>query len=479
MSGVPTRHHNAANGRSVRSFPTILLAILVISCAEQPTQNPVGNLPPDTHLFLVMPDSTTLPDTTSSRQEVYWWGQDPDGEVVGYQYRWDYDSSWVETTEESATFYLPLREPFDIFTFQVRAIDNDGALDPTPAQLTFPVFNTAPSITFRVNSNPSGNPEDTTVTFPTRTLIWEVTDLDGDSTITGLYWTLDDTSNWNYLAGWESSITLTDISEGFHTFYIFARDTAGATSPTIQFPDTADHNAPNLWWVQAPVGDIVLVDDDERVSGVNEDVARQFYMAILDSLSPGGYSIWNVAGGLPYSPTDIMASLNYFDKVIWFCDPNSNLGNASSSLTAYIEDGKHVIVFSTDLGEGANYDDPPFEFSHIDSVTNQVNRISSGNLLESQIAPFPDLQATAFIPHLDGTGFGFMPDSLSDTLYILIKESNPCVGLRYPAGGPGRLIFCDFPLHRVDGLSSAGQFLDYVLFTEFADPVSFLRRIRL
>ena len=59
----------------------ISAAVFLFSCAEQPTQHTVGNLPPDTHLFLVMPD-TTLPDTTASRQEVYWWGQDPDGELT-------------------------------------------------------------------------------------------------------------------------------------------------------------------------------------------------------------------------------------------------------------------------------------------------------------------------------------------------------------------------------------------------------------
>jgi hypothetical protein len=458
----------------MRYFLFIISIILVISCAEQPTQAPVGNLPPDTHLFLVMPDSTTLPDTTSSRQQLYWWGQDPDGEVVGYQYNWDFDTTWVYTNQESETFYLPLREPFDVFTFRVRAIDDAGAIDPTPAELTFPVFNTAPSITFRVNSNPDGNPEDTATTFPTRTFIWEATDLDGDSTITGLYWTLDDTTRWNYLSGWASSITLTNIVPGFHTFYIFARDTAGAVSPTIQFPDTANDQQPWLWLVMEPIGDVVLVDDDERVTGVNVDEARNFYRAILDSLTLREYSVWNVANGLPYSENDILASLNYFHKAIWFCDPNSNLAAASLSLTNYIENGGHVIVFSTDLGEGSNYDDPPFGFSHIDSVTNQVNRISINNIIESQIAPFPDLKATAFIPHLDAWGFGFIPDSLSDTLYILIKAPDPCVGLRYPAGGPARLIFCDFPLHKCDGLGTAGTLLDYVLNTEFAARNSFL-----
>jgi hypothetical protein len=459
-------------------FLTAICILLVLSCTDQPTQIPVSNEPPDTHLFLVMPDSTTLPDTTSSRQEIYWWGQDPDGEVVAYLYKWDFDSTWTETTEENAIFYLPLREPFDQFMFQVRAVDNDGAIDPSPAQLTFPVFNTPPIISFRVNSNPDGDPEDTTYTFPTRTFIWEASDLDGDTTIVGVFWTMDDTTEWNYLPGWTRSITLTEIEPGFHTFYVFIRDTAGAVSETLQYPDTANHQQPNNWLVLEPVGDVVLVDDDERMSGVNEDQARQFYMALLDSITNGQYSLWDVEDALPYSTSDIIASLNYFDKAVWFCDPNSHLMGASASLTNYIEDGGHVVVFSTDLGEGDNYDDPPFEFSHIDSVTNEVNRISNNNIIESQIAPFPDLQATAFIPHLDETGFGFIPDSLSEPLYILIKETNPIVGLRYPTGGPAKLIFCDFPLHKCDGQNTAGELLGYILYTEFQQPHSLLSRFR-
>ena len=249
-------------------------------------------------------------------------------------------------------------------------------------------------------------------------------------------------------------------------------------SETIQFPDTSDYTAPNTWIVLDPIGDVLLVDDDERVSGINQDVAREFYMTVLDTLVPFTYSVWDVEDGLPYSATDVLASLNYFDKVIWFCDPNSNLADASTPITTFIEGDGRVIVFSSDLGEGDNYDDPPFDFSHIDSVTNQVNRISNNNVIESQITSFPDLKATAFIPHLDATGFGFIPDELSDTLYILIKESNPCVGLRYPAGGPARLIFCDFPLHKVDGYGTAGDLLNYVLFTEFAQPTSIFQRLR-
>ena len=53
-------------------------------------------------------DSTILVDTllnsfttvTTSRQELHWWGEDTDGEVVGYQYRWNTDSTWKETMSE-------------------------------------------------------------------------------------------------------------------------------------------------------------------------------------------------------------------------------------------------------------------------------------------------------------------------------------------------------------------------------------------
>ena len=74
-----------------------------------------------------------------------------------------------------------------MFTFEVWAVDDDSLIDPTPARQTFPVFNSKPVIEFKNRSNPpapAGNPDVIAYTFPTRTFLWDVTDPDGNETIT-------------------------------------------------------------------------------------------------------------------------------------------------------------------------------------------------------------------------------------------------------------------------------------------------------
>ena len=86
---------------------------------------------------------------TTSRQELHWWGDDPDGEIVGYKYKWSSDTVWTFTDLESGIFYVPIRSELDIFSFEVRAVDNDGNEDLTPSQLTLPIKNSPPELSFR------------------------------------------------------------------------------------------------------------------------------------------------------------------------------------------------------------------------------------------------------------------------------------------------------------------------------------------
>ena len=114
----------------------------------------------------------TLPQAlstiTSSRQELHWWGEDSDGDVVGYHYKWSSDTSWSYTNLESGIFYVPIRSDLDVFSFQVKAVDNLGNEDQTPSTLTLPIKNSSPEIAFRYLSNPliADIGGDTSFTFP-------------------------------------------------------------------------------------------------------------------------------------------------------------------------------------------------------------------------------------------------------------------------------------------------------------------------
>ena len=65
------------------------------------------------YLWDTLPNALTT--ITSSRQELHWWGEDSDGDVIGYYYKWSSDSLWTFTNLESAIFYVPIRTDLDAY----------------------------------------------------------------------------------------------------------------------------------------------------------------------------------------------------------------------------------------------------------------------------------------------------------------------------------------------------------------------------
>ena len=279
------------------------------------------------------PDSDYVWDTlsqafttiTSSRQELHWWGEDTDGDIIGYRYKWSSDSSWTFTDLESGVFYVPIRSDLDVFSFEVKAVDNDGNEDLTPSRLIFPIKNSSPEISFRYLSNPliADIGSDTTFTFPTRTFIWDLYDQDGNETIVDVFYAIDDTceSCWVRLDGDETSITLTNINPGNHTFFVKCKDIAGAESNTIKFPDSANPSNAQFWIVKPVIGDILIVDDYPLDNANN---ALDWYTGMMDTLTGSeGYSYWEIGDELPYSSVDVTANLNYYNTVIWYAAYNN------------------------------------------------------------------------------------------------------------------------------------------------------------
>ncbi|MFH1735856.1 MAG: hypothetical protein ABIE92_14205 [bacterium] len=423
------------------SVVAILLLLLVAGCTRDPinadgskgggSQNG-GNLPPTTNLFLY-PDSAGL-DTMSSVLEIHWWGQDPDGWVVGYWLEWDYfaesvlnDSIWL--TSEYETFYLPLDSAFDEFSLTVRAVDNtaiwdypsdlkvaqalggeelvtagiwefieyeafldvgtdvdaydsgdsvlwagniegiqtepgmelmslgdaeiplellapssvEGAIDMVGDNLVFRVENTPPDVEFRIESNPNLIAGETYTSFPTRSFFWEATDLDGEATIDSCYYVLDPEegdTNWIALPGTATSVGLSELEPGFHRFFLKIVDIAGAASTTLSFPDTSDR----YWEVVAPYGNLLIIDD-YSLDANNEHL--NLYKSIFDTLEgiDGEYSVWEVGSNLPYAMSDVLATMNYFDEVLWYSYFQlSHYIEAASAITSYLENDGAMLI---------------------------------------------------------------------------------------------------------------------------------------
>ena len=198
-------------------------AFFFSSCVKDVVDNPTGNQPPHTGIFL-------YPDSTISRQpskiNVHWWGDDPDGFVIGFYYTWD-GTNWHFTKSNDSLFALQIGISDTTYTFEVSAVDNSGngvydsdvyqngihygpepftdkngngkwdegenfvdigLIDPNPAKLDFPIKNSAPTIEW---SKLSVLPD---TSFPAMSFGWNANDIDGNESIQTINVALNDTT---------------------------------------------------------------------------------------------------------------------------------------------------------------------------------------------------------------------------------------------------------------------------------------------
>jgi hypothetical protein len=237
-------------------FLIFIFLTLLLSCTDDKVSTPLGNLPPETDIFISSQDTLNY---TQSIQNIFWDGRDPDGFVTGFYYSWienPQPSDWIFTTERSMVFPLKITGEDTIYLFQVKAVDDEGLEDPSPAKQYFPIRNSPPQMKWVLNI------PDTT--FTVATFLWDVSDLDGDSTIDYYEYTLDDdTLNWEKIPGYLRSITLnadSGLTEGNHSFTIRAVDISGGKSDLLRMPE----NQGGTWYVKEPRGRYLLIDDFEE-----------------------------------------------------------------------------------------------------------------------------------------------------------------------------------------------------------------------
>lgn len=393
--------------KKIIQFSLVLaLGLIFYSCSEKITGTKVENIPPETKIFL-FPDAENSISKQKSKLRVFWWGDDPDGFVIGYYIKWE-NEPWAFTTKTDSTFTLAISGMDTSYTFFVAAVDNFGNgkydnqvfrnginfgpepfedknrngvydngetfidignVDPTPAKFRFPIKNSPPEISFQKNSEV---PE---TTFTAASFAWNVSDIDGDESVQKLYIALNDTSSFVEIPGHITFITIvarppfssdvvnadiffgTSTTQPYHTqlpnlklnalnrFYIKAKDIAGAFSKTIVMPDTT-----KKWFVKKPKGEILLIDDYTIA-----DNAEVFYLRILDSLGLGNkYDYLDIKFGktsttpgifLPkfINPT-FTETMRLFKAVFWFTDNDPALEVAQLSIRNYTERGGRILL---------------------------------------------------------------------------------------------------------------------------------------
>jgi hypothetical protein len=238
----------------------VALMVVLSSCGDDNTGTRGPNLPPDTEI-VSGPDSGS---TASYLAEIHWRGLDDDGRVEGFEFAWlkgaisyhDADTTglidWQYTTQTESTFAVSADSATGqgLYsrknTFFLRAIDNDGAVDPEPARLTY----TATTVPPRARITYPTAPGQTSTSQPRCvTIRWEGLDDDGEAV--SYRWTVKPYGDWpgpgqpypqwdrTHWTPWSSDtegVVPLNQDEAIYTwsFFVQARDNAGATETTFE-----------------------------------------------------------------------------------------------------------------------------------------------------------------------------------------------------------------------------------------------------
>lgn len=331
------------------------LCVLAGACTDNPGQ-PSSNRPPETGLVFIGDLDTTL-----YIQEVKWWGSDPDGEVVGFEYRWTpltpgpvFDTTWTFTTDVRDTFALPTPTGYAEYAISVRAIDDRGAFDPTPAYQAYPFANAAPVCSL----TNTGALADTL--FPSFSLEWTARDRDGDATIEKfLVWV--DGGESNPLVIGDGTARSTGLAPrdfdalGSRTVFIQAVDSGQRGSAPDSF---------SAYFAPAP-GTVLLVDDmtstDPRggTPPFGSGYARFgdfFYATNLDTFyrqeRQQEFSLLDLERYPIGSLDQAERLLESYRTIVWYDQVGDSMGSPALTLLAdllpdWIREGGKMVLVST------------------------------------------------------------------------------------------------------------------------------------
>lgn len=207
---------------------TLSAAAAFLSSCEKETAAPC-NLPPDT----VLEFTSGQGDTASYRVLMRWSGTDPDGRVSHYLARWD-TTEWFSTTAEESLFVVSTSGGqdssglYEAHRFSVKAVDDEGAEDRSPAFASFTARNRFPETT--LTDAPQGE-VGSYVEFR-----WAATDEDGE--VAGYTYELSERagSDWSVIETADLGATVQFMCRiglsGEYRFRVWARDASGGEDPT-------------------------------------------------------------------------------------------------------------------------------------------------------------------------------------------------------------------------------------------------------
>ena len=483
-------------------FAAIAALSALPSCTPKSTLAP--NIPPETYLFV-----QGAVDTVNHRIHLYWYGTDPDGQVAAYDYRilWGgkADTSWIRLP--CALTGVCTDSVFTVFTgdslvvnptFQFRAVDNDSAVDETPASQPFTLRNLPPvvKITDALRTTDS--------TYASVTFHWATIDADGGGP--GLRYRIWlDGNAANYDSTGNNVFTIPSqrflrngangptFLSGLRTAYLQAVDDGGSVGP----PDSM------RWYVRAPAAMLrnnrgrVLLIDDVPSNGTSNASFDPFYAGGLTGTSgrlladSGSVLRRQFNPGMFRSGSDFAQTLRQFEAIVWYRGFTTSVSpliqTYQDSIAAWINDGGRLYLDGLYLVAG--YRAPgSFRESFVSSLfgSDRLYLVFSPNFQDStagwgnvnparfrssryagQISvPFVIQGQSNEAPGLRGF---VVRDSAQVALWALPDQLDPPnagyevpVGVSVPVGGGGRVVLLTLPIRSGAPAQSSPIYLNMV-----------------
>ena len=402
-------------------IPLLLLTILISACKTDITGELLPNQAPETHTAV----DTIIrfgEDRLESRVEINWWGDDPDGLIAYYEYTFDEpvtaSTVWLQTKAQDSVFLLqtpPGQDTVD-FRFSVRAIDNQGLADPTPATASYPVRNSPPFVSF------VSEEDDPTLTFPILKLFWEGGDPDGPDNVDHyeLFW--NDTTATPYIV--DASTTAATFSAvdptalGSVNSEVFLNNSTVAEAEQIPGMLTGQWNVLYARAVDqsdaksgfAPSDSVFIKPVRSNILMVNAysgggDPVFDFYSERMTNAGYGSFDTLVLfdLGSVPQIAADNLTQSKIFDLydlIIWFGNnAESSLSLAQRTTSDFFASGGKLfmsVYVSSSFDEQSNF----LDFTPIAELVDPVDTtliLDIAAQIEPEDATWPTLESEGIV----------------------------------------------------------------------------------
>lgn len=450
-------------------------ALALLGCERKTLLRP--NVPPETLLFVQGPV-----DTVGHHVHLYWFGTDPDGDVEGYEWRFKNplrpaDTLWAftDTTDRVFTVFdsTGTVEP----TFEVRAIDDQGERDPSPALQRLILNNQPPTVAF------TGFPPLPDTTFASATITWSAYDNDGDAgRMSFLVWLDGNETTPHVIPPGATSFTFPTADFGSRTdtqrtAHLMPVDDGGLAGPVVSY----------TWYVRSAGPDprLLLIDDVPSFVPAAALIDSLYNNGVARGVPAGSYALVNLERLNPFrSAQDVEQTFKLFRAVLWYRETNTTFSTLLQSyqpgIEGYLGAGGNFYLSGLDLIAGENATGPltvrfaldylGCERLHLAPITGRPDStaswgITSGRQLRSTIYQ-DSLRSSQIYSGLRGFAVrdtAWVAFWARDSVLTPANGSDVPVAVQVPQASGGKAIVFSFPLRGLNGFGQAHGVLARVL----------------